>query len=150
MSTLLREQLDLMRKSHDARLIEMQRLTAERDAARASISAAASAACRMSAALVEICTLKQPHPKVRDTHKAVSLAEAALSTVAPCPHEAEVKRLREALRPFASFGQYIRDHPRGGLDNDLYGWDSEPSAQIRKTDLISAWAILAAAEGRGE
>jgi hypothetical protein len=49
-------------------------------------------------------------------------------------------RLREALAPFAEFGQYLIDHPRTGLSDDLYGWDN--AVFLRKSDLLRARAAL--------
>jgi len=50
-----------------------------------------------------------------------------------------------ALEPFAEFGQYLLDYPRNGISDDMYGWDNQ--VFIRKSDLIRAAKVLAAAKG---
>lgn len=60
--------------------------------------------------------------------------------------EAERDSLREALRPFAEFGQYINDHQRKGLHDELYSWDGSEVAVIRQRDLMGALAALSAPE----
>jgi hypothetical protein len=52
--------------------------------------------------------------------------------------------LLEALKPFAEFGQYLVDHPRSGISDEMYGWDNE--VFIRKSDLIRAASVLDAAK----
>ena len=60
-----------------------------------------------------------------------------------------VWELVAALKPFASFGQYLIDNPRSGLDEVLYSWDMNPAAEIRKADLAKAVAALARAGEMG-
>ena len=62
----------------------------------------------------------------------------------PCEHQAAACRMREALIPFASFGSYIQKHPRNGLDDNLYSWDCDDKAKIKRTDLLAASAALSA------
>lgn len=53
----------------------------------------------------------------------------------------EIEQLLAALGPFAKFGQYVKDHPRHGLDDLLYSWDCGGSG-IRKSDLLIAAELL--------
>jgi len=52
--------------------------------------------------------------------------------------------LLEALKPFAEFGQYLLDHPRKGISEEMYGWDN--AIFIRKSDLIRAAELERALE----
>lgn len=90
-------------------------VVAERDPymvpSRAQWDALRAEAAMLREALESVRALKKPHPKCRDAHETVAIAESALSTPADdwlAKHDekknAEVARLREAL------GRVIGDH----------------------------------------
>ena len=57
--------------------------------------------------------------------------------------DAHIERLDKALKPFASFGDYMAKHPRHGLAEELYGWDGRDGVVITKSALKRAHQTLA-------
>jgi len=59
-----------------------------------------------------------------------------------CEWRQRLEACEVALKPFAAFGRYIQEHPRSGLDENLYSWDNREDARVRKGDLIRAAEVL--------